>query len=203
MRLYQLIFVKFLIVGLLLDIELEAKVVNQCDSAQLTVLIQEFETNLNPTVAKQISNCYKENKEYENALNWHKKAIAHTSEKLASDYFKLAILYSLVNRKSEARESAMNALSIDKSYQSKVYTFIGDLYITSDKECAHDDYIKSRAIYIAAYEMYKRANNKERMEIAENQFPSGENVYHIQDGTLIKIDCWVGGEVELKFRKEK
>lgn len=198
----RLIFVKILIVGLLLNTKVQAKVVNQCDSAQITVLIQEFEMNLNPSLAKQISKCYKENSQYENALNWHKKALEHTSEKLVTDYFELARLYWLANRKSEARESALKVLSIDESYQSQVYTFIGDLYFTSYKECARNDLIKSRAIFIAAYEMYKRANNKERMKIAANQFPSGEDFYHVPEGALVKVDCWIGVEVELKFRKE-
>ncbi|RUA34694.1 MAG: hypothetical protein DSY77_04335 [Bacteroidetes bacterium] len=203
MKLHQLIFVKFLIVGLLLTIELQAKVLNPCDSIKLSILIQEFDINNSPNLAKQISKCYEESKKYENALNWHRKAIEITSEKLATDYFELAKLYFLTDRKVEARECALNVLSIDSSYHSKVYTLIGDLYVASYKECKDDDLIKSRAVYIAAYEMYKKANNKERMELAENQFPSGRDVFHIPKGELVQVACWIGEEVELKFRREK
>ncbi len=51
--------------------------------------------------------------------------------------------------------------------------------------------------------MYKKANNKERMELAENQFPSREDVFHIPKGELIQVGCWIGEKVKLKFRREK
>lgn len=104
--------------------------------------------------------------------------------------------------KSLARDYAFKALS-KKPDATEPYNLIGNLYFLSFDECASkQDIVLDRAIYIAAYEMYRMASNLDRMAAAKEQFPSIEDIFDAdyEESQKVKIGCWINIEVTLKRR---
>ena len=107
-----------------------------------------------------------------------------------------------LGQKSQARDHALKALT--KSPDApEPYNLIGDLYFLSFEECAgKQDMVIDRAIYIAAYDMYKKAGNSERMEAARNQFTGIGEIFDggYEEGQIIEIGCWINEKIVLERR---
>lgn len=113
-----------------------------------------------------------------------------------------ARIASKMGQKSKARDFANQALTV-KPGSSEAYEFIGNLYMTSFEECAgKEDIVKDRAVFIAAYEMYKKAGNQERMAAAKEQFPSAEEIFtrNSKEGDEIVVGCWINEKVTIQKR---
>ena len=85
------------------------------------------------------------------------------------------------------------ALEADPS-KKEAYIIIGDLYLKSFQDCkGGEDMVKDRAVYIAAYEMYQKGGNAERMAVAQEQFPSKEDLFNYGYDVGRYLNCWMLG----------
>lgn len=119
----------------------------------------------------------------------------------ASYYFDIAKIKNKEGKLSEARQNAQKALNEDPS-KKEVHDFIGDLYFNSYKMCSSDDVLKTRAVFIAAYNEYNKAGNSQKMEQAKAQFPSMEEIFlrNKKVGDTVGTGCWINKEVKLLNR---
>lgn len=105
--------------------------------------------------------------------------------------------------KPGARQLLQQALAADPS-NKEPYEKIGDLYMTAFTDCAKEKSLaEDRLVFIAAYEMYAKAGNQQKMAQAKAQFPSKTELFEVNwnEGDTKKIeDCWVGETVVLRTR---
>ena len=75
--------------------------------------------------------------------------------------------------------------------------------MTSFDACKQEkSQVDDRAIFIAAYNEYKKAGYAAGMKNAQNQFPSIENIFSEgrEEGDAITIGCWINTTVLLERR---
>lgn len=104
--------------------------------------------------------------------------------------------------KPAARDMFRQAIAADGS-NKEAYEKIGDLYFSSFKECAKEvSYAEDRLVYLAAYEMYARSGNQQKMAQTKGQFPSVEELFDLdwKAGESKRVGCWIGETVTLKTR---
>ena len=139
----------------------------------------------------------------EKAQKYFEQAIDLTDDnsKKSEIYLSLARIQS-TSGKSVARSSARRALAFDPSNR-EAYVFIGDLYMNSYKECqAGESRVKDRGVFLAAYEMYQKGGDSERMASAKAQFPSIEEIFNenLEEGQSLTVGCWINETVKLERR---
>lgn len=129
-------------------------------------------------------------------------SLATTPQDKADSYILQGDLLSQKGSKSAAREAYRKAISADPSGKDG-FEKIGDLYMGSFKDCSKQvSLAEDRLIYIAAYEMYAKANNQQKMTQARGQFPSVTELFELnwKEGETKSISCWVGETVVLRTR---
>ncbi len=140
----------------------------------------------------------------EEAFKYYNQAIelADDNQKKAEIYFDMAKISASDGQKVAARNNARKALSFDPSL-SDAYTLIGNLYMGSYDDCrGGESKVKDRAVFIAAFEMYKKAGNSAAMEKAKEQFPSIGEIFEegMKEGDVLSVGCWVQESVTLQRR---
>jgi len=62
--------------------------------------------------------------------------------------------------------------------------------------------VKSRACYLAAYDMYAKAGDNSGMGRAKSQFPSITDIFSLgmKEGDAIDVGCWIGGSTTIRKR---
>ncbi|MEM8568614.1 MAG: hypothetical protein AAGF85_19310 [Bacteroidota bacterium] len=138
------------------------------------------------------------------AEGYYKEALNLTSEpgKKASILYALAVHYQNRKMKSLSRKYALKALTHDSGFL-KSYELVGDLFFSSAEECKEGkSRVNDRSIYIAAYDMYKKAKAVDKMKMAIAQFPSMDNIFNEvrEEGEVIHVGCWVNETVILQKR---
>jgi tetratricopeptide (TPR) repeat protein len=136
-------------------------------------------------------------KYFQEALN-----LADDNIKKADMYLELADIAAKRGQKVTARDYALKSVSADAS-RKEAYTLIGNLYFSSHDDCkGGENIVHDRAVYIAAYEMYKKAGNSQGMATAQAQFPSMEEIfnYGMKLGESVKVGCWINEVVTLQKR---
>lgn len=177
-------------------------VTNKCYDEPLLLKSAYIVTEAEPSAARYrtLGNLEKANNQ-ENAIQAYLKAIElETSAKTKSDiYLEIAQMYKS-SSKSTARSYAQKAIATGEN-TSLAYTFIGDLYMFST-DCASDSQLKSRLIYIAAYDKYKAAGNTAKMSSAKERFPSAEEIFYAEKkvGDSMNTGCWINESVVLDKR---
>jgi tetratricopeptide (TPR) repeat protein len=104
--------------------------------------------------------------------------------------------------KSAARDLYRQALAVDGS-KKEAYEKIGDLYYGSSTECAKKETMaEDRLVYLAAYEMYQRAGDAKKMQMAKDQFPSKEDIFLVNwsAGDTQRVGCWINETVTIRTR---
>lgn len=140
----------------------------------------------------------------EKAIEYFQEAAGLTddnSEK-AEMYVNIASIQRKNGQKSTARNSARRALSFDPSYKD-AYKLIGDLYMSSFDDCKKEEsVVQDRAVFIAAYNEYRKAGNSASMKAAKAQFPSIEDIFNagMEEGQSLTIGCWINVTVALERR---
>lgn len=163
---------------------------------------------------------HKVEKDYGLAKNLAAKYLSSGNEAKAEELFKEASELatepaqkseSLVNlgsvmakkgAKSAARDYFRQALAADPT-NKEPYEKIGDLYSNSFDDCKKSESMaQDRLIYIAAYEMYAKAGNNQKMAASKAQFPSKEDIFLLnwKVGEEKSTGCWVGESVSLRTR---
>ena len=141
----------------------------------------------------------------ETAITYFENAIDLTDEnvKKADIHLKIAKVKNSRGLKSQARESANKALSLDPTLKD-AHKLIGDLYMNSFDDCARkEDMVQDRLVFIAARDAYNRAGAYSAASKAKEQFPSKEeiftaNVYKV--GQTLTVNCWINKAVVLETR---
>ncbi|MEI9918752.1 MAG: hypothetical protein WDO14_08110 [Bacteroidota bacterium] len=100
-----------------------------------------------------------------------------------------------------ARESFRQAATTNPS-NKMAWEKIGDLYATSRDCKKRKSPAEDRLIYLAAYEMYAKANNNHKMTSMKAMFPSKSEltVMNWKSGESKPVGCWIGDTVTLKTR---
>jgi tetratricopeptide (TPR) repeat protein len=142
--------------------------------------------------------------DYENALKYYNQALDLTdeNEKKAETSVDIAKVYSSRGEKALARGHAVKAIGYDQNL-AEAYNLIGNLYYHSYEDCKEGvSRVKDRAVFIAAYDMYRKAGNAKGMEEAKSQFPSIGEIFEegMQEGDKIALSCWVKESVVLQKR---
>jgi len=158
-----------------------------------------------PGLAKALGTRAMVNEDYEKAKEWFQKAIEISSneEQKADITMDLGSIAMKEGQKSTARKHFLQAANMDESLAEKAYTNIGNMYMQSYEQCkAGQDPVEDRAIFIAAYEKYRKAGNSSAMASAQEQFPSKEEVftYNKEVGDQVTVGCWIDETVTIRTR---
>jgi tetratricopeptide (TPR) repeat protein len=156
------------------------------------------------SLAKNLGKIAAKNGRFDEAEKYFNEAsgLAATKDDKVEAGMLLGDLAAQRGLKPSAREQYRKVLGIDGG-NKEAFEKIGDLYMNSFTECAKkNNYAEDRLIYIAAYEMYAKAGNGQKMANAKSQFPSVSEIFEQgwSEGESKKIDCWVGETVILKTR---
>lgn len=136
--------------------------------------------------------------------NFEKAAELAPGEKEKADaYLEMATAYRFKGNSESARAMARRAIATSSGAAAIGYELIGDLYFGAGGECKGENPVLSRAVYMAAYDMYERAGNKAKMSDAAAQFPSIEEIFtnNYTEGQTISTGCWVGESTKVRKRK--
>ena len=194
------------------DLDLAKKIIalslaSSCTGEDFFITAAEATFNKEPNagLAKTIAARKLQAEDVEAAKEWYNKAIELSTDdaQKAGLYMDLANISQKEGAKATARKYAMEAASLSQEEAEKAYTMVGNMYFSSGPECkAGEDPVKDRAVYIAAYEMYKRAGNSSGMANAKAQFPSKEEVFTFNHkvGDQINVGCWIGESVTIQTR---
>ena len=151
-------------------------------------------------IAKALGGKYRVANDNAKAETYYKQAleIATSSSDKADMYIQLGRLKS----GSTARDYYRKALGAEPG-NKEAYSAIGLLYYGSFDNCAgKEDWVKDRAVFIAAHDMFRRAGNTSMMSKAKEAFPSKEEVftYNYEVGQQITVGCWIGETVTIQTR---
>ncbi|MEQ8583949.1 MAG: hypothetical protein RIC30_15765 [Marinoscillum sp.] len=169
---------------------------------EVAIAVNEVEPNFG--IAKFIGVKAASEGDLDRAKKYYEKAVELTDDnvKKSEVYLSLARTVASQGGKAAARSNARKALAFDPSNKD-AYAFIGDLYMNSFNDCkAGESKVKDRAIFIAAYEMYQKAGDSEKMTSAKAQFPSIEEIFSEgkEEGQSITVDCWINESVQIERR---
>lgn len=143
-------------------------------------------------------------KDYETAVIYLEESIELTDDntKKGSSYYSLAVIQSNLDRNVSARNYARKAVSADPTIKD-AYKLIGNLYYNSFNNCKKgENPVHDKAVYLAAYDMFKLAGDSPGMSRARAQFPTMEEIFtwDIQVGDKYKVGCWINQTVTIQKR---
>ena len=128
--------------------------------------------------------------------------LTEDNTKKAEIYMKLGDINNSQGKKLSARSYYMQTVQVDPS-QKAAFEKIGDLYMGSYDQCrGGENMVKDRAVFLAAYDMYRKAGATQKMAQARSQFPSVEEAftYDMHKGDQITVGCWINETVTLQTR---
>ncbi len=125
-------------------------------------------------------------------------------EQKAEILYEMATCHYAKGAKQKAREYARLSIAAGTSHQAASYNLIGDIYLKHVKDCDPQDVLEFRSRYIAAYEMFKKAGNKSKMERAMAQFPSASDIFTANKkvGDSYSTGCWMNETITLQKRAQ-
>ncbi len=153
-------------------------------------------------LAKLIGQSAASKKDFETALIYLEESIELTDDntKKGDSYYSLAVIQSNLGKSVSARDYARKAVAADPT-KKESYKLIGNLYYNSYEDCKKGkNPIHDKAIYIAAYDMFKLAGDSAGMSRARAQFPRMEEIFtwDIQVGDSYKVGCWINQTVSIQ-----
>ena len=142
--------------------------------------------------------------DYSCADRYYKEALEYTEDgsQKAEVYIQLGKMEEKKHNKPGARQYYRKALAADPA-NKQPWVLIGDLYYHSFEECKKmEDMVQDRLIFIAAYDMYKKAGDAKKMHNAKSQFPSKEEIFtnNYEKGQSMAVGCWINEMVKLDSR---
>ncbi len=183
------------------------------DQEFLNLLVNKYEKDKNCDIGKSVAKLYMANKDYTKAVEWYEKVYAEAcSPEEAADQGEVFLQIGRIKYSeggySEARNYAQKAAAADESVASEAYTFIGDMYAGSFKACGEEAAVKAspikrRGVFMAAYDMYSRAGNSEKMAKMKEQFPTKGQVFSdtsINEGDMLRVGCWIQTNTTVRVR---
>ena len=122
--------------------------------------------------------------------------------KKADSYYQLAIIQSNQHKRVSARDYARKSVAADPT-KKEAYKLIGNLYYNSFSDCKKGvNPVHDKAVYMAAYDMFRRAGDTSGMSRAKAQFPTMEDIFtwDIKEGSEYKVGCWINTTVKIQKR---
>ncbi|WKN32632.1 hypothetical protein PZB74_04650 [Porifericola rhodea] len=164
-----------------------------------------FNKEPNAGLAKTIASRKMQSDDMQGAKEWFNKALELSTDdaQKADIYMDMAAIDSKAGNKSSARNHALKAASLSSEVAEKAYNMVGNMYFTSYEQCkGGEDMVKDRAVFLAAYDMYRKAGNSSGMAQSKAQFPSKEEVftYNYKVGDSISVGCWIGESAQIQTR---
>ena len=171
------------------------------DAKELTALELLYQAEPSADMAKLLGAKHYKRKNMKLAIKYYQESVekSMSREKRAEGLLTLAKIFVKKN-KSQSRRYARRALR-EVPTLKEAYTLIGSLYMNSYDECKQGkSRVEDRAVFLAAYDMFKKGGDASMMEKASIQFPSAEMIFELglEEGANLKIDCWIGEEVVLR-----
>lgn len=184
---------------------------NGCTKEPLFLEAMQAFYKLTPTnaIANTIGQLHMQNGDTDEALVWIEKSLvgaeAEEKAKAANTVLTLSKVAYKDGKYSKARSLAYKAAEMgDAGVAAEAYTFIGDLYMSTYKQCMQgDDIVQKRAVFLAAYDMYAKGGNASKMASAKAQFPTKEDVFSndkYKVGNSISVGCWIGVTTTIRTR---
>jgi tetratricopeptide (TPR) repeat protein len=178
----------------------------KCTDSDLFLDVSKQLQKLEPTygLAKIIGNKCLAAGNYGCATNYFQEALQYTevgAEK-AEVYIQMGKMEIKKHNNAAARQNFRKAISADPA-NKEPWVQIGDLYYHSFEQCKKmEDMVQDRLVFIAAYEMYKKAGNSAKMHSAKAQFPSKEEIFtnNYEQGQAMRVGCWINETVALQSR---
>lgn len=155
-------------------------------------------------LAKLIGQSAASKGDFETAIKYLEESIDLTDDntKKADSYYSLAVIQANQDKRVSARDYARKAVAADPT-KNDAYKIIGNLYFNSFNDCSKgENPIHDKAVYIAAYEMFKRAGDATGMSRAQSQFPTMEEIFtwDMQVGEEYRVGCWINETVTIQKR---
>jgi tetratricopeptide (TPR) repeat protein len=155
-------------------------------------------------LAKLIGQTAVKKEDFDTAIQYFEESVELTDDytQKSDSYYSLAVIQSNLGKNVSARDYARKAVSVDPT-KKDAYKLIGNLYYNSYGECKKgQNPIHDKAVYIAAYEMFKLAGDKSGMSRAKAQFPTMEEIFtwDLQVGDTYKVGCWINQTITIQKR---
>lgn len=186
------------------DLMIKGKCIDRPLALKAAAVIQDSEPTYG--VAKFLGAKNQQEGNSEMAFKFYEEAASLTDDNTekAEMYVNIARIQKDQGQKSTARNTARRALSFDPSH-SDAFELIGDLYYSSfgSGPCYQQkSQVEDRAVFIAAYDQYRRAGATSKMNSAKAQFPSIEDIFNEgkEEGQALTIGCWINTTVTLERR---
>ena len=184
----------------------QLSITGKCTSSDIALSAAKimFTNEKDFAIAKFIAGRELSSKNYEASLEYYDGALLSTDDtKQKSEiYLNKAQLYALVGNKIKSRDNAR--MSISSENNSEAYKLIGNLYMASYEECkGGKSRVNDRLVFIAAYNMFKRAGLNTKAAQAKAQFPSMEEIFNenLEVGESLNTGCWINEKVTLSKRE--
>jgi len=178
----------------------------KCTDSPLFLTVSKQLQKMQPDfgLAKVIGTKCLANKDYDDAIAYYTEALEYTEdgESIAEVYIQMGKVYAIQKNKSKARSFYNKAVEANPANRD-AYSSIGDLYYHSYGECKEEvDMVKDRLVFIAAYDMYRKAGDSAKMNSSKEQFPSKEELFNgdYQVGQSLNLGCWINEAVTLQTR---
>ena len=155
-------------------------------------------------LAKLIGQSAASKKDFDTAIKYLEESIELTDDntKKADSYYSLAVIQANQDKKVSARDYARKAVAADPT-KKEAYKVIGNLYFNSFNDCKKgENPVHDKAVYIAAFEMFRRAGDNEGMARAKSQFPTMEEIFtwDMDVGDQYTVGCWINETISLQKR---
>ena len=159
-----------------------------------------------PGIMKILAQRAAANGNYDESILWYTKSLPKwdTDSKRANTYMSMAKVYSLDKNKAKAREAAFKAADLEQAEAAAAYSFVANLYMGSFEDCAEGySQIDDRAIFMAAYDLFKKAGDTAGMQSAQEQFPTTSQAFTetYEEGAVLDVGCWINVKTKLRTRK--
>jgi tetratricopeptide (TPR) repeat protein len=182
-------------------------IVGKCTDDPLWVEAGEVVHRLNPEkdygIAKNLAVKMMSNGQNDRALPYAKEAVdlAKTGPDKAEALIVVGSIQAKNNQNGAARETFRLAAAADPS-NKEAWEKIGDMYYSSNECKKLESQAQDRLIYIAAYDMYAKSGNSQKMANAKALFPSKEEIFLLnwKAGDTKTTGCWISESVTLKTR---
>jgi predicted negative regulator of RcsB-dependent stress response len=157
-------------------------------------------------VTKELGSVYIQNKAFDKAaplITELQGKATSPAEKAWVDILNGDVEFQKGN-KAGARDLYKKALVTDATNKD-AFEHMGDLYVSSASECSKTPgSAEEKLVYIAAFQMYLKSGNREKMESALGQYPTAADLQKAgwKTGDSKKLACWIDESVVVKARKE-
>ncbi len=178
----------------------------KCSDSPLFIKAAKSVHNMEPSYGLAIVVAKKEisGGSFEEGVKYYNEALELTDDntKKGEIYFDLATVYAAKGEKRTSRSFALQSVGADPT-RKDAYSLVANLYMTSYNDCREGvSKVADRGVFLAAFEMFKRAGDSKGMNNARNQFPSIEEIFELdlKEGDTIQVGCWINGTVAIQRR---